>query len=647
MHKQRKNRYCQRWIVLLLSASLVVFFSTAYCFAIGSHEPVGLASMEAFDRLPYRKPGVLCQQASSYDRTGANTDFGGNFLFIDSDTNEAVMLDEIGPGCVYRIWMTESFGKNSHIRIRVDGRLVVDKYIQDFFSGKQAPFLYPLAANDLVSSGGYYSYVPIVYHKSCRISLTNYANAYNFYNITYHRFDTIPETAAFTGTEDYSKVIKMWRNVGKPPVSFKADIEKTDEIILSAGTTAALWDYKGAGAIRAFYCQVLDGDAKKWNNCRVKMYWDGATGAQVDAPLGEFFGSAFGPRNVRSLAAGMTIDFGGYCFLPMPFWKSAVLKIENQGQEEVKIKYTIRANKEPYADHAGYFHAWYNKEFPTTEDKDYVMLKTCGWGHYVGIFHRMQRITGKYYEGDERIYVDGAGTPALYGTGTEDYYNGGYHYKYGEFALPIHGAPVQINVYDKWNCFRFHLSDWIPFNSGILAGIEHGHTNNIPGNYSSVAFYYGKPETGMKLSDELNVGDPASERAHDYSIANGSSLFHLNSVYEGDNDWKTVSDMGRVVADSSSFTVNIVPDNCGVLLRRRMDYNNLNQKALVLVDGKQAGIWYTAGKNEHQRMRDTDFLINESLVKNKKEIHLTIKPLEDDGQWTEMRYWIYCLTTFE
>ena len=648
MHKQTGKNHCGRQRTgLLFLPLLYIFVPIGYCNSIASHEPVGLASMKAFDRLPYRKLGVLCQQSSSYDRTGGNTDFGGNFLFIDSDTNEAVMLDETGPGCVYRIWMTESFGEDSHIRIRVDGRLIVDKYIQDFFSGKQPPFLYPLTGNDMVSSGGYYSYIPIVYHKSCRISLTNYADASNFYNITYHRFDVIPQSPAFTGTEDYSEVIKMWSNVGKPPVSFKTDIERTDEVILPPGTTATLWDHKGAAAIRAFYCQIPDGNAGTWNNCRIKMYWDGATAPQVDAPLGEFFGSAFGPRNVRSLAMGMTIDFGGYCFLPMPFWESAVIKIENHGPEKVKIKYTIQAQKEPYGGSAGYFHAWYNKEFPTTEGRDYVMLKASGWGHYVGIFHRMERIAGKYYEGDERIYIDGSGTPALYGTGTEDYYNGGYHYKYGEFALPVHGAPIQVNVYDKWNCFRFHLSDWIPFNTGILAGIEHGHTNNIPGNYSSVTFYYGKPEPGMKLSDELNVGDPNSERTHAYCPENGSNLFHLNGVYEGDYDWETVSDMGRVVTDSSSFSVNIIPDNCGVLLRRRMDYNNLNQKAVVLVDGREAGIWYTAGRNEHQRMRNAYFLINESLVKNKKKICITIKPLEDGGRWTEMRYWIYCFTAGE
>jgi hypothetical protein len=73
-----------------------------------------------------------------------------------------------------------------------------------------------------------------------------------------------------------------------------------------------------------------------------------------------------------------------------------------------------------------------------------------------------------------------------------------------------------------------------------------------------------------------------------------------------------------------------------------MDYNNLNQKALVLVDGQDVGIWYTAGKNEHQRMRDVHFLINESFVKNKKNIRVTIKLLKNGGQWTECYYWIYC-----
>ena len=334
----------------------------------------------------------------------------------------------------------------------------------------------------------------------------------------------------------------------------------------------------------------------------------------------------------------------GYCFFPMPFWKSAVLKIENKGSGDVRIRYKIQAAKKAYGDTAGYLYAWYNKEFPTSKGRDYVMLKASGWGHFVGIFHRMEIVTRKYYEGDERIYTDGSGTPALYGTGTEDYYNGGYHFgDYGEFALPVHGAPIQINGVDKWHCYRYHISDCIPFNSCILAGMEHGETNNVPGNYSSVAFYYGKSQPGMKLSDELDVADARSERAHKYQTEKGSTVFEIEGVYEGDHDDVKVCGKGRVLRGSSSFTLKICPDNCGVVLRRRLDYSNLNQKALVLVDGKEAGIWYTAGRNEHQRMRDTSFLIDKNLVKGKEYIRLTIKPLKDSGRWTEMRYWIYCL----
>ncbi|MBK7972302.1 MAG: DUF2961 domain-containing protein [Deltaproteobacteria bacterium] len=47
---------------------------------------------------------------------------------------------------------------------------------------------------------------------------------------------------------------------------------------------------------------------------------------------------------------------------------------------------------------------------------------------------------GTLPEGDERFHLDGAATPALHGTGTEDYFNGGWYFLFGRFSAPLHGA---------------------------------------------------------------------------------------------------------------------------------------------------------------------------------------------------------------
>ncbi len=68
----------------------------------------GVAAGTRLDRLPFLQPGTMAGGVSSFDRdtfdaTHGNHDLG-NFLSTGPDGN--VMLDQAGPGCVYRIWMT-------------------------------------------------------------------------------------------------------------------------------------------------------------------------------------------------------------------------------------------------------------------------------------------------------------------------------------------------------------------------------------------------------------------------------------------------------------------------------------------------------------------------------------------------------------
>ncbi len=39
--------------------------------------------------------------------------------------------------------------------------------------------------------------------------------------------------------------------------------------------------------------------------------------------------------------------------------------------------------------------------------------------------------TADFLEGDERVFVDGQESPHIYGTGTEDFYEGGFYFRDG------------------------------------------------------------------------------------------------------------------------------------------------------------------------------------------------------------------------
>jgi hypothetical protein len=98
-----------------------------------------------------------------------------------------------------------------------------------------------------------------------------------------------------------------------------------------------------------------------------------------------------------------------------------------------------------------------------------------------------------FFEGDDSTVVDGENT--LHGTGSEDYFNGGW-YAFPDrwdaaFSLPFHGSLEYNLPYCRTGAYRFYLTDKIPFEKTFYHSIEHGPVNNIiPAIYTSLSFYY-------------------------------------------------------------------------------------------------------------------------------------------------------------
>jgi len=98
-----------------------------------------------------------------------------------------------------------------------------------------------------------------------------------------------------------------------------------------------------------------------------------------------------------------------------------------------------------------------------------------------------------FFEGDDSTVIDG--NPALHGTGSEDYFNGGW-YAFQDcwdtrMSLPIHGALDYSLPYCRTGGYRLYLSDKISFENNIYHSIEHGPAHNaVPVEYTSLAFYY-------------------------------------------------------------------------------------------------------------------------------------------------------------
>ena len=105
------------------------------------------------------------------------------------------------------------------------------------------------------------------------------------------------------------------------------------------------------------------------------------------------------------------------------------------------------------------------------------------------------------------------------------------------------------------------MQDAIPFRKHIRAGIEHGDQDTVPENAWTLAYYYYQPTARAELTDQLDVGNAASETAHAYEI-NGQTWSGSHTYsYDGNADKVNITDNGRAHKGTSQFKMTLAPAN--------------------------------------------------------------------------------------
>jgi hypothetical protein len=601
-------------------------------------EPYGLDSIIAVDRLPFLKIDTIAGGTSSYERNGENKDGDNNWMYWDDQ--ERVLCELKGPGVIYRMWFTGYEAFDCNFKIYFDGEATPRLNLGSVFdmqTNGYTPFFRPLIRDWYESSGGHPTYVPIPFNESIKITSQG-TNARLFYNINYHLFSPDTTVQSWTGAEDRTAANQAWdpARMTLDPKSTAENTTVAGTASIAAGSSATMLDVDGPRSISSIKVKIgtTTPTATQLNSTWLRIYWDNETTPSVDAPLGSFF--AIGEYGVgikpKSIMVGLDATDNLYCYFPMPFYRHARVELRNAGATSLSnVTYEVQHKAQSdFSTTLGYFKTQYTATTPSTAGNDLVFLDTTGSGHLVGV---VQSVSGPFdrtnLEGDERFYVDGRRTPALQGTGTEDFYNGGWYFNGGLVTWPIWGFTQHlVDTQQHHSMYRLFLQDTIPFKGSIRAGIEHGGANEVSVDAWTLAYYYHSPEK-LELTDTLDVGNASSETAHGYGTTGVTSATSLTDTFEGDNDDVAVTEDGRFVDGSSEFTLAIAPINAGVVLRRMLDQNTFNQNAEVYVDDAYVGNLLAAGGNIVHRWKETDFMIPASFTRGKSAITVRLEPLSD------------------
>jgi len=525
--------------------------------------------------LPQYRTNTYVAETSTYDRTGGNNDgFAGTYSYIRRNADSSlVMFDVTGCGVINRF--ATPTPTDDTLDFYIDDTTSVSFSIKysDLFSGKVYPFVNPLCGNQL---GGFYCYYPIMFNKNCRI--VSRGKHLQFHQIQYRLYAPGTTAESFTSNlkgdekEALQKIARLWDKETKTMGDFaSAYLTTQTNTTIKPGETKTLLALDAGGRIDGIELNGADGYAGNNKDVDIKIIWDDEAVPAVYCPLADFFGYAFGQPSMQSLLCGSKNDTN-YCYYPMPFDKKARIELvyRNTGtnQRVKQISASIYySNKKRDAQTEGRFYtAWQGNAKPAT-GSPHVFLNTQGKGHYVATLLQAQGLQPGmtyFFEGDDSTAIDG--TFRIHGTGSEDYFNGGWYALpdrwENKFSLPMYGCLDYSLPFCRTGGYRLYLADKVSFEKSIYQSMEHGpEGNNVPVSYTSLSFYYCStaPSSFIKPTNDItSVYVPDTLMLY-------PQLLHFN--IDGDVNTKTQWAY-NTGGESFIFTINEAGSALGIPLEK-------------------------------------------------------------------------------
>lgn len=440
-------------------------------------------TLQQVDALARFRPVVKVGSFSSYDRSGGNDDgFSGKYSSLRKEGDGLVIAELRGPGVLTRIWTPTPttdplefyFDDESSPRLRLP--------FLELFGGKTPPFVTPLSGR---GAGGYYCYVPLEFAKSIKVVFRG--PKLQFYQINYALYEPNVPARSYRPGDSFS-----------PPALAPTGKTLRSQHVLTPNKPITVFEASQPGRIVSLKLGPAEALAGRDRRVVLRMFWDGSARAAVEVPAGDFFGASFGDPAARSLLVG-TKEGWSYAGFPMPFDRSARIELVSErgaGEPAVTIASEVVWQDRPREAGEGWFHAVWRRENPTRVGQPFTFLDVKGRGHMVGVTLQAQGDkpgdTG-FFEGDDQATIDGE--LAAHGTGSEDFFNGGWYILPGRWddraPFLLSGClDYQLHL-ARTGGYRLFLADAYSFRRSLRLTIEHGPVGNqMVTDYTGVAYFY-------------------------------------------------------------------------------------------------------------------------------------------------------------
>jgi len=208
----------------------------------------GMQELYRLDHLAVLKESTKVASVSSYDRTGGNNDgFGGQYSYVRKEKDGLVLADLEGPGVIYRIWTPTP--TDDVLEFYFDGQDKPEIRVKfgELFMGKHPAFERPLVG---FGAGGFYSYVPLPYEKSCKVFIR--AQRMQFYQINY-------------ATYQQGMGIKSFR--AKPIAEQRRHVEKAKGLLGSPGKDVSAYVVPDGGKIEPITAKAHSNGSRVRTTC--------------------------------------------------------------------------------------------------------------------------------------------------------------------------------------------------------------------------------------------------------------------------------------------------------------------------------------------------------------------------------------------